>query len=136
MASRLQLERPVIEAEDVLIYRVLLRDQPAITDLVHTVLSPLTQARGGAAAFLDTLEAYFATGGIATRAAARLHLSVRAVTYRLARVKALTGYDPADPTQSFTVHAAVLGARALGWPNNEPAQPHPLERSGPPTAGT
>lgn len=136
MAARLQLERPVIEAEDVLIYRVLFRDQPAITDLVHTVLSPLTQARGGAAAFIDTLEAYFATGGIATQAAARLHLSVRAVTYRLTRVKALTGYDPADPTQSFTVHAAVLGARALGWPNHEPAQPHPLERSGPTTANT
>jgi sugar diacid utilization regulator len=119
MAARLQLERPVIEAEDMLIYRVLFRDQPAITDLVHTVLSPLAQARGGPAGLLDTLEAYFATGGIATQAAARLHLSVRAVTYRLARVKTLTGYDPADPAQRFTVHAAVLGARALGWPNHE-----------------
>ncbi len=119
MAARLQLASPVIAAEDMLIYRVLVRDQPAITDLVHAVLSPLTQARGGAEALLDTLEAYFATGGIATKAAARLHLSVRAVTYRLTRVKTLTGYDPTDPAQCFTVHAAVLGARALGWPDNE-----------------
>jgi DNA-binding PucR family transcriptional regulator len=114
----------------------LFRDQPAIIDLVHTVLGPLTQARGGAAAFLDTLEAYFATGGVATHAAAQMHLSVRAVTYRLARVKALTGYDPAEPAQSFTVHAAVLGARALGWPAQDLPQSHPLGRSGPTTAST
>jgi sugar diacid utilization regulator len=135
MAARLHLERPVIDAEDMLIYRVLVRDQPAITDLVHTVLSPLVQARGGADALLDTLEAYFATGGIATQAAARLHLSVRAVTYRLTRVKQLTGYDPADPTQRFTVHAAVLGARALDWPNHELTRPHGLDPAEP-TTGT
>ena len=59
------------------------------------------------------------TGGVATEAAARLHLSVRAVTYRLARVKDLTGYNPVDPSDRFTVHAAVLGARLLGWPEHE-----------------
>ncbi|MPZ83610.1 MAG: PucR family transcriptional regulator [Actinophytocola sp.] len=136
MAARLQMDRPVIEAEDMLIYRVLVRDQPAIADLVHTVLGPLAQARGGAAALLDTLEAYFAMGGIATQAAARLHLSVRAVTYRLARVKALTGYNPADPTQRFTVHAAVLGARALGWPGHELSQPNASGQTGPTGANT
>ncbi|WP_431427800.1 PucR family transcriptional regulator [Actinophytocola sp.] len=131
MAARLRLERPVIEAEDMLVYRVLVRDLPAITDLVHTVLSPLVQARSGAAALLATLEAYFATGAIATQAAARLHLSVRAVAYRLARVKALTGYDPADPTHRFTLHTAVLGARALGWPEHELPLSQSLERSTP-----
>ena len=35
-------------AEDLLIYRVLVRDQPAIVDLVHSVLGPLTEAREGA----------------------------------------------------------------------------------------
>jgi DNA-binding PucR family transcriptional regulator len=43
-------------------------------------------------------------------------MSVRTVTYRLAKVRTLTGYDPADPTQLFTLHAAVLGARLLEWP--------------------
>ncbi|WP_229074948.1 helix-turn-helix domain-containing protein [Actinoplanes sp. DH11] len=43
-------------------------------------------------------------------------MSVRTVTYRLERVRALTGYDPADPAHRFTLQAAVLGARALGWP--------------------
>jgi DNA-binding PucR family transcriptional regulator len=42
------------------------------------------------------------------------------VTYRLARVAALTGYHPSRPDQRFALHAAVLGARLLGWPE------HPL----------
>jgi sugar diacid utilization regulator len=119
MAGRLHVDRPVLNAHDLLIYRVLLRDQPAIVDLVHAVLSPLTQARGGAAPLLDTLQAYFDTNGVATESAKRLHVSVRTVTYRLDRVKTLTGYDPADPAHRFTMHAAVLGAKALNWPQEQ-----------------
>jgi sugar diacid utilization regulator len=122
MAGRLHTDTPVINAQDLLIYRVLLRDQPAIVDLVQAVLTPLVRARGGAGPLLDTLEAYFATGAVATESAKRLHVSVRTVTYRLARVKALTGYDPADPAHRFTLQAAVLGARALTWPQ----EPLPL----------
>jgi DNA-binding PucR family transcriptional regulator len=66
---------------------------------------------------LATLEAYFDAGGNATEAARRLHLSVRAVTYRLARVRDLTGIDAARPDQRFGLQAAVLAARVLGWPN-------------------
>ena len=50
MAARMRLDSHVVAARDLLIYRVLLRDQPAIGDLVHAVLSPLTQARGGTTA--------------------------------------------------------------------------------------
>ncbi|GAA0476369.1 hypothetical protein Aca07nite_86870 [Actinoplanes capillaceus] len=116
MAGRLNTDNPVTKAHDLLIYRVLLRDQPAIVDLVQAVLTPLTQARGGAGPLLDTLDAYFATGTVATESAKRLHVSVRTVTYRLDRVKILTGYDPADPTHRFTLQAAVLGAKMLNWP--------------------
>jgi sugar diacid utilization regulator len=119
MAGRLHVENPVVNAHDLLVHRVVLRDQPAIVDLVHAVLSPLTQARGGAGALLATLDAYFATGGVATESAKRLHVSVRTVTYRLDRVKALTGYDPADPVHRFTLQAAVLGAKALNWPQEQ-----------------
>ena len=119
MAARLHVTTPVIRTEDLLIYRVLVRDQPAIVDLVQTVLGPLTAARGGAAPLLETLDVYFATGGVATETAARLHLSVRAVTYRLGRVRTLTGYAPTDPAHRFTVHAAVLGAKLLGWPMHD-----------------
>jgi sugar diacid utilization regulator len=118
-AARLRLDTPIVEAKDLLIYRVLFRDQPAIVDLVQSILDPLRQARGGARPLLDTLEAYFDRGGVAPAAATQLHLSVRAVTYRLARVRALTGYDATDPQHRFTLHAAVMGAKLLGWPEHE-----------------
>ena len=116
MAGRLRVDTPVVSARDLLIYRVLLRDQPAIVDLVHAVLSPLVQARGGAEPLLATLEAYFATGGVATESAKRLHVAVRTVTYRLDRIRVLTGYNAADPAHRFTLQAAVLAAKVLDWP--------------------
>jgi sugar diacid utilization regulator len=117
MAGRLHLDSPIVNARDLLVYRVLLRDQPAIVDLVSSVLSPLRQARGGAEPLLATLDAYLGTGAVATESAKRLHVSVRTVTYRLARIKTLTGYDASDPRHRFTLQAAVLGARALDWPS-------------------
>lgn len=47
---------------------------------------------------LTTVDAYFAAGGVTTTTARRLHMSVRAVTYRLDRIKTLTGYDPTGST--------------------------------------
>src|SRR3954470_5006007 len=123
MAGRLHTDTPVMNAHDLLIYRVLLRDQPAIVDLVQAVLSPLSRARGGAGPLLDTLHAYFDTGSVATESAKRLHVSVRTVTYRLDRVKKLTGYDPADATHRFTLQAAVLGAKVLNWPHEQLPDP-------------
>lgn len=116
LVDRLRSDSPVVHAEDLLVYRVLVRDQPAMADLVDATLGPLKEARGGAVPLLDTLDAYFSSGAVATEAARRLHLSVRAVTYRLERVRTLTGFDPADPEHRFTLHAAVLGAKLLGWP--------------------
>jgi sugar diacid utilization regulator len=118
MAARMNLDEPIIETRDVLTYRVLARDQPALVDLVYSVLNPLREARGGAGPLVDTLAAYFESGCVATATAARLHLSVRAVTYRLDRVKTLTGFDPLDPAHRFTLQIAVLGARLLGWPEH------------------
>lgn len=116
MAARMHLDRPVVEARDLLTYRVLARDQPALVDLVYSVLHPLRQARGGAGPLVETLAVYFDSGCVATTAAARLHLSVRAVTYRLDRVRSLTGFDPLDPAHRYTLHTAVLGAKLLDWP--------------------
>jgi DNA-binding PucR family transcriptional regulator len=127
MASRMHLDRPIVETRDLLTYRVLARDQPALVDLVDSVLTPLDQARGGAGPLVETLAAYFDCGCIATTAASRLYLSVRAVTYRLSRVKSLTGFDPLDPAHRFTLQTAVLGARLLGWP----ARPLPGPAPGP-----
>jgi sugar diacid utilization regulator len=123
MATRMRLDSPVVETRDLLIYRVLSRDQPALIDLVDSVLNPLEQARGGARPLVDTLAAYFDCGCVATAAAASLHLSVRAVTYRLDRVRRLCGFDPLDPAHRFTLHAAVLGATLLGWPERSLPDP-------------
>jgi sugar diacid utilization regulator len=115
-AQRLGLADEVVRAADLLIYQVLLRDRAAITDLVQTLLTPLARARGGAAPLLATLESYYASGAVAAAAARDLHLSVRAVTYRLARVRELTGRDPAIPADALALQVAVIGARMLDWP--------------------
>jgi DNA-binding PucR family transcriptional regulator len=96
---------------------VLGRDQAAIVDLVRDVLAPLDHVRGGPGVLLETLREYFVAGEVATEAARRLHVSVRTVTYRLARVAHLTGYSVSQPDQRFSLHAAVLGARLLEWPS-------------------
>ncbi|MBP2702902.1 helix-turn-helix domain-containing protein [Microbispora sp. RL4-1S] len=116
LGDRLGLRAQVLRAADLLVFPVLLRDRGAITDLVSTVLGPLTAARGGAGPLLDTLEAVFASQGNHTAAARRLGVSTRAITYRLERIRRLTGFSPADSTQRFTLETAVLGARLLEWP--------------------
>jgi sugar diacid utilization regulator len=121
LAGRLGFTSPVLNAADLLVFPVLLRDRDAITDLVATVLGPLRQARGGAEPYLETLTVLFDNQGNYTATARQMHLSVRAVTYRLDRIQALTGYHPSEPTQRFTLHTAVLGARLLGWPNHQPS---------------
>jgi sugar diacid utilization regulator len=115
-AQRVGLADEVVKAADLLIYQVLLRDRAAITDLVQTLLTPLARARGGAAPLLATLDAYYTRGGVATAAARDLHLSVRTVTYRLARVMELTGRDPSRPADALALQVAVIGARMLDWP--------------------
>lgn len=116
VADRLGLPDQVVHAQALLVYRVLLRDETAIADLVQAVLGPLTAARGGAEPLLETLEAYYAAGGNAAEAGRRLHLSVRAVTYRLHRVLELTGYAAGDPAHQLSLQVAVTGARLLHWP--------------------
>ena len=107
LAMRLGAEAGIIGPRDLLVYRVLARDQAATADLIRDVLGPLTGARGGPELLLETLRCYFSAGAV----------SVRTITYRLARVKALTGQDASDPANRFALHVAVEGARLLGWPD-------------------
>ena len=116
LAVRLDLPGRVVRSRDLLVYRVLLRDSAAMRDLMDAVLTPLDRARGGAGPLLDTLRAHAGTGANATATARVLHLSVRAVSYRLRRVHELTGYDPGIPGDAYVLTTAALGARALGWP--------------------
>lgn len=116
LGTALGLHHRVVRSGALLVYRVLLRDTAAMADLVQAVLEPLTAARGGAEPLLDTLEAWFESGGSTAGTARRLHISVRAVTYRLARVESLTGHSPAEPDQRLALEVAVIGARLLRWP--------------------
>jgi DNA-binding PucR family transcriptional regulator len=116
LADRLALAGPVLNAADLLVFPVLMRDRAAMTDLVQAVLGPLQGARGGAGPLLETISAYAAAGYVNAEAARRLDLSVRALSYRLERIAALTGFDPDDPLQRYTLETAALGARLLNWP--------------------
>ncbi|WP_211280386.1 PucR family transcriptional regulator, partial [Streptomyces lushanensis] len=116
LADRLAMDAPVLRAADLLVYPVLTRDRHAMTELVLGTLGPLESARGGAQPLIETLSTYFDAGCVAAEAARRLSLSVRALTYRLARIHKLTGVDPADPVHRYTLQTAVIGARLLDWP--------------------
>ncbi len=122
LADLLGLTTPLVHASDLLVFQVLGRDRAAITDLVATVLGDLEGARSGPKALLDTLTAYFASGCLNTATARRLGVSVRTVTYRLTRIRELTGHDPTDPDQRYILQTAALGARLLNWPSR-PLQP-------------
>ncbi|CAL9280127.1 MULTISPECIES: PucR family transcriptional regulator [Streptomyces] len=118
LAERLDIEGPVLRAADLLVYPVLTRDRQAMADLVESALGPLQKARGGARPLVETLTAYFDAGCVAAEAARRLGLSVRAFTYRLERIHHLTGAAPADSIHRYTLQTAVIGARLLGWPDD------------------
>jgi DNA-binding PucR family transcriptional regulator len=119
LADRLALDAVRLNASELLVFPVLLRDRGAMADLVTTVLGPLTKARGGAEPLLETLTVCAAAGYVNAEAARRLGLSVRTLSYRLERIRTLTGYTPNEPLQRFTLEAAVMGARLLGWPEKE-----------------
>nr|WP_206441578.1 helix-turn-helix domain-containing protein [Streptomyces boncukensis] len=117
LAEQIGIGTVRVHAGKLLVFPVLLRDRAAMADLVRTVLGPLTQARGGARPLLETLEVCAAAGYVNAEAARRLGVSVRTLSYRLERIRALTGYDPGDALQRFTLETAELGARLLGWPD-------------------
>src|SRR6202012_2659274 len=72
LGERLNLDAKVVDARELLVYQVLLRDRPALVDLVESTLSGLLTARGGAQPMIDTLIAYYESGGNAARAAREL----------------------------------------------------------------
>lgn len=116
LADRLGLSTPVLNAADLMVFPVLMRDRAAMSDLVRTVLGPLVHARGGPEPLVETISVYAAAGYVNAEAARRLDLSVRALSYRLERIAALTGFDPDDALQRYTLETAALGARLLDWP--------------------
>jgi DNA-binding PucR family transcriptional regulator len=91
--------------------QLLERDPQTLRDLTGHIRSRLDTARGGAQPLFHTLEAYFDTGANTTETARRLHLSPRAVTYRLATIERVTGLDPRRFPDRFTLQVAAIGVR-------------------------
>lgn len=98
LARRLGLAEPIVPVDSLLPYRVLTLDPTTVAEMVRAVLGPLDDARGGPEPLIATLDAYFAESGNASGTARRLHLSPRAVVYRLERIAQLTGTPAATCT--------------------------------------
>ncbi|MBS3940815.1 MAG: helix-turn-helix domain-containing protein [Actinobacteria bacterium] len=113
MARQLALTEPVVAFHDLLPYRLLSQDRRLLRETVEEILGPLGAARGGAGPLIETLEAYFDEALNTTAAARRLHLSVRAVAYRLDRINELTGRSVGDGRDRFALELAVRGRRLL-----------------------
>lgn len=116
IARRLGLLEPISDFALLAPFRVLTQDMAVLNETVGAVLGPLSGARGGAEPLLETLEAYFDEGLSTTAAARRLHLSARAVTYRLERIATLTGRSLRDPRDRFILEVAIRGRHLLDLP--------------------
>jgi len=113
VAERLELPDPIARFSELLPYRLLALDPTTAADTVETVLGPLRGARGCAEPLIETLEAFFSETGNISATARRLHLSPRAVTYRLERVEQLTRHSPVDPEGRFILELALRCRRLL-----------------------
>ncbi len=85
----------------------LLRSNPLLSaELVSTVLGPLNAARNSGDHLMETLAALASSGGNISAAARQLHVSPRAVSYRVQRIVELTSYSPLEPEGRFVLELA------------------------------
>jgi DNA-binding PucR family transcriptional regulator len=101
--------RPV-EADDLLPERSLSGDGHARRQLANEVYGPLTVGDG---VLLDTVSAYLDSGGSIEATARAMFIHANTVRYRLKRVADLTGYNPLNPRDSFTLRVALTLGRLL-----------------------
>jgi DNA-binding PucR family transcriptional regulator len=102
--------RPVLSTE-LLPERALAGDGHARRHLVEDVYLPLLQARS---TLVETLTAWFASGGSIEGAARALFVHPNTVRYRLRQVAELTGLTASDPRDSFTLEIALVLGRQSG----------------------
>jgi len=95
--------RPVV-ANDLLPERALAGDVDARRILRHDVYALLVRTGGE---LLETLDAYFAAGGVLESAARSLFVHPNTVRYRLRRVAEVTGFSPLQPRDGFTLRIAL-----------------------------
>jgi hypothetical protein len=109
--------RPV-SAADLLPERALAGDAEARRILRQDVYGALARAGGE---LLETLDAFFAVGGVLEGAARGLFVHPNTVRYRLRRVGEVTGFTPLTPRDAFTLRVALTIGRLD--PSAPPAAP-------------
>lgn len=78
----------------------------ALDEFVGRHLGPLE----GRDELLDTLRAWFATGGSRARVGVAVHVHRNSVGHRMQRIAELLGIDPRDPAHAESLRAALLAA--------------------------
>jgi hypothetical protein len=97
-----------VSADDLLPERVLAGDMEARRRLRHDVYGALSRAGGG---LIDTLDAFFASGGVLESAARELFVHPNTVRYRLKRVAEVAGLSPLDGRDAFALRMALTVGR-------------------------
>jgi len=111
--------RPVAAA-DLLPERALAGDSEARRVLRHDVYGPLIRAGGE---LLETLDAFFAGGGVLESAARGLFVHPNTVRYRLRRIGEVTGFVPLVPRDAFALRVALTIGRLDPLAPPAPAPP-------------
>jgi hypothetical protein len=99
--------RPVA-ADDLLPERALAGDGDARRRLRHDVYAALVRTGGE---LLETLDAFFAAGGVLESTARSLYVHPNTVRYRLKRVADVTGFAPLNPRDAFALRVALTVGR-------------------------
>jgi DNA-binding PucR family transcriptional regulator len=98
--------RPVA-ADDLLPERLLVSDPEARATLLASIYDPLVKLGRDVVA---TLAAYLESGRSLEGAARSLYVHANTVRYRLGKVVAACGWDPADPREAYVLqHALAVG---------------------------
>jgi hypothetical protein len=97
-----------VAADDLLPERVLSGDMDARRKLRHDVFGALARAGSG---LLETLDAFFASGGVLESAARELYVHPNTVRYRLRRVAEVTALSPLDGRDVLALRMALTIGR-------------------------
>jgi hypothetical protein len=97
-----------VAADDLLPERAMAGDSEARRALRHDVYGALSRAGGG---LLETLDAFFAAGGVLESAARELFVHPNTVRYRLKRVAEVTSLSPLDGRDAFALRMALTIGR-------------------------
>jgi PucR C-terminal helix-turn-helix domain/GGDEF-like domain len=97
-----------VAADDLLPERALAGDAEARRALRHDAYGAVARAGGG---LLETLDAFFAAGGVLESAARELFVHPNTVRYRLKRVAEVTGLSPLNGRDAFALRMALAIGR-------------------------